>query len=189
MPAVPIRSRFPTALLPALVTGLILAIPLIAMQFSEEFQWDLFDFLLMGALLFGTGLAFELLLRRGGSAAHRIATGLALFSALLMTWANMAVGLIAGEGSGVNMLLLAVPCIGIAGALASRFRPRGMAITLFTMASAQTLLAAVSLAEGWKPLRRGPLDVWGPNALFALLFAFAAALFLLVPPTAGRNEA
>ena len=179
MPAEVTRSRFPSGFFPALVTGLILAIPLIAMQFSAEVRWDLPDFVIMGALLFGTGLSFELLLRRGGSFVYRAALGLALFSTLFMTWANLAVGLIAAEGSSANLLLLGVPLIGIAGALLAQFRPQGLALTLMAMAIVQAALAALALLEGWKQLRRGSLDVWAPNGLFVVLFLLAATLFLM----------
>jgi hypothetical protein len=39
----------------AVVTGLILLIPLVAMQFTNEVNWSVTDFILMGSLLFGTG--------------------------------------------------------------------------------------------------------------------------------------
>lgn len=39
-------------------TGLILSIPLIAMQFTSEVNWELGDFIVMGALLFGAGSIF-----------------------------------------------------------------------------------------------------------------------------------
>src|SRR5689334_13539241 len=38
----------------ALATGLILLVPLIAMQLSDEVVWSLLDFATAGALLFGT---------------------------------------------------------------------------------------------------------------------------------------
>ncbi len=40
----------------AVVIALILMIPLVAMQFTNEVNWDLFDFVVMGALLFGVAL-------------------------------------------------------------------------------------------------------------------------------------
>src|SRR3989344_918299 len=42
----------------ALATGLILSIPLIMMQFSDEWDWNLPDFIIIGALLYGTGSIF-----------------------------------------------------------------------------------------------------------------------------------
>lgn len=173
----PAPASIPRGLFPAVVTMVLLAIPLLAMQITDEVQWEVTDFLVMGVLLFSTGLAFEWLLRRKGSSLYRIAVGLALFSTLLMTWANLAVGLIGGEGNPVNALLLVVVVVGIAGALLAHFRPGGMALTLTAMAGAQGVITALAIVLQWKELRQGPVDIWGPNGLFILLFLAAAVLF------------
>ena len=44
----------------AVATGVILLIPLVAMQFSEGWHWRAGDFLFIGALLAGSGLLIEL---------------------------------------------------------------------------------------------------------------------------------
>jgi hypothetical protein len=173
----PTSAPLPQGLFPAIVTTVLLAIPLVAMQFTEEVQWEASDFLVMGVLLFTTGLAFEWVLRRKGSSLYRIAFGLGLFATLLMTWANLAVGLIGGEGNPVNALLLVVVAVGIAGSLLARNRPGGMALTLTAMACVQGLVAAVATMLEWKTLRHGPVDIWGPNGLFVLLFLASAVLF------------
>ncbi|MDQ2651433.1 MAG: hypothetical protein M3Z20_00175, partial [Chloroflexota bacterium] len=147
------------------------------MQFTDEVQWGPGDFLVMGALLFGTGLAFEWVLRRPGSGLLRIAAGLGLCSTLLMTWANLAVGLVGGEDNPANAALLVVPVVGLAGSVLARLRPRGMALTLAMMAGVHATITALALASGWKPLRQGPEDVWAPNALFILLYLASAVLF------------
>ena len=46
-----------------LIATSILAIPLIAMQFSDEVKWTLADFAIMGILLYGTGFTIEYVLR------------------------------------------------------------------------------------------------------------------------------
>jgi hypothetical protein len=71
----------------------LLLIPLVAMQFSSEVDWKPFDFLIMGFLLFGTGLLCELVLRKVTSTTKRIIIcGLVLF-VFLLTWAELAVGI------------------------------------------------------------------------------------------------
>ncbi len=75
-----------------LTVALLLLIPLIAMQFTEEVNWTLFDFVVMGILLLGTGLMCELVLRRVKKIGHRIAICGALLLALLIIWAELAVG-------------------------------------------------------------------------------------------------
>ena len=50
----------------ALGTVAILMIPFVGMQISNDWNWSLFDFIVMGALIFGTGLAYVLIARKGG---------------------------------------------------------------------------------------------------------------------------
>jgi hypothetical protein len=83
----------------AVGTGLVLLIPLIAMQFSSGVNWTLFDFVVMGALLFGTSLIFVLIARRATSTASRLAIGAAVAVALLYVWAELAVGVFTNLGS------------------------------------------------------------------------------------------
>lgn len=78
----------------------------------------------------------------------------------------------------MNALLLLVVAVGIAGTLLARKRPGGMAVTLTAMASLQGLIAALALVMEWKELRRGPIDIWGPNGVFVLLFLASAVLFV-----------
>jgi len=80
-----------------LATGSILLVPLVATQLSEEVTWTLADFVVMGALLFGAGLAFILAARRVTK--HRIAVGVAILSVLLWVWAELAVGVLTDLGS------------------------------------------------------------------------------------------
>lgn len=77
----------------ALATGFILLIPLVAMQFTEEVNWDLGDFVVMGTLLFITGLAYEFLARNISKRAHRIAIGIVILVVVLLLWAELAVGI------------------------------------------------------------------------------------------------
>lgn len=70
----------------------LLSVPAIAMLFTAEVQWDLFDFIVAGVLLFGTGLTIELVLRKVKTTRNRvIVTGIILFL-LFLVWAELAVG-------------------------------------------------------------------------------------------------
>jgi len=75
-----------------LAAAAILGIPLVAMQFSSEVDWKLFDFLVMGVLLVGTGFMFVVGCRLVGTTGGRIIIGAVLGLALLLTWAELAVG-------------------------------------------------------------------------------------------------
>lgn len=81
----------------ALATGLILMIPLVAMRFSSEVNWTLFDFILAGVLLFGTGCTYVLAARK--MRRHRLVIGLVLAAAFLYIWAELAVGIFTNLGS------------------------------------------------------------------------------------------
>ena len=76
-----------------LTVALLLLIPLIAMQFTNEVNWDVFDFIAAGVLLLGTGLLCELVIRKVKKRRHRIVFCLAILLALLLFWAELAVGI------------------------------------------------------------------------------------------------
>lgn len=46
-----------------IAAGVLLCIPLVAMQFTNEVNWDGFDFIVAGILLLATGLTIEFVLR------------------------------------------------------------------------------------------------------------------------------
>jgi hypothetical protein len=71
----------------------ILMLPLIAMNFTEEVNWGLFDFLVAGILLFGTGLTLEFIMRKIKSFKYRLLLGTSLFLLLILLWAELAVGI------------------------------------------------------------------------------------------------
>lgn len=70
----------------------ILFIPLIAMNFSKEVNWTIFDFIVVGGLLVGTGLALELILRKVRKLKNRMFLGIVLFLSLLLIWVELSVG-------------------------------------------------------------------------------------------------
>ncbi len=76
-----------------LTVALLLLIPLIAMEFTDEVNWTLLDFIAAGVLLLATGLMCELVLRKVKKTKHRIAICLAILAMLLLIWAELAVGI------------------------------------------------------------------------------------------------
>jgi hypothetical protein len=77
----------------AAATAAILSIPLIAMQFTGEVDWDHTDFIVMGVLIFGMGFLFVHVARVIPSK-YRVLVGLAFLAALLITWVHLAVGIV-----------------------------------------------------------------------------------------------
>ena len=73
--------------------ALLLLIPLIAMQFTDEVNWSVFDFMIAGTLLFGTGVLCELALRKIKSFKYRLAILTCILLVLLAIWAELAVGI------------------------------------------------------------------------------------------------
>ena len=71
----------------------ILLIPFVAMQFTGEVNWSAFDFSIMGALLLGTGLVCELVLRKVQKTEYRIALCGVILVVLFLIWAELAVGI------------------------------------------------------------------------------------------------
>lgn len=82
---------------PALATALILMIPLVAMQFTAEVDWTLSDFVIMGVLLFVTGLLLEIAVRK--TSKYRVAAVAAIVVGFLWLWAELAVGVFTNWGS------------------------------------------------------------------------------------------
>lgn len=85
-----------------ILTGVVilLLIPLVAMQFTNEVNWDWFDFLVMGILLTTTGLTCEFVLRRVKTTEKRIIVCAAILGALFLVWAELAVGIFGSPFAG-----------------------------------------------------------------------------------------
>ena len=83
-----------------LTSALLLLIPLIAMQLTDEVNWTLFDFVVAGALLFGTGLMFELVIRKINKIKYRIAICVAILVIILLIWVKLAAGIFGTPLSG-----------------------------------------------------------------------------------------
>ena len=76
-----------------LTVVVLLLIPLIAMQFTNEVNWTLFDFVVAGVLLLGTGFICELVIRKVKKTNHRILLCGVILAALLLIWIELAVGI------------------------------------------------------------------------------------------------
>jgi len=149
--------------------ALLLLLPLVAMQFTAEVNWQPGDFVFAGVMIGGTGLLFELTVRMTPNWAYRGAIGLALAAAFMIFWANGAVGMIGDEGNPYNLLFYGVIALALVGALAARFRSSGMALAMAAAAVAHLAVALVGL----------PADPRGGvvSAAFAGLWLLSAALF------------
>lgn len=76
-----------------LTVAVLLLIPFIAMQFTDEVAWTGFDFAVMGVLLLGTGLLCEFVWRKVTKINHRIILCVAIMGIFLLIWIELAVGI------------------------------------------------------------------------------------------------
>ena len=165
---------------PWALAALLLLLPLVAMQVTDEVAWDETDFIVMGALLFGACGAYELAARRTGNGAYRAAVGVAVVAALLLIWINLAVGIIGSEDNPANLMYGGVLGLALAGAVMVRFQPAGLARVLAATALAQAAVGAIAVVLGW-----GSTGANWPEAILVLT-GFFVALWLLSAWLFGR---
>lgn len=128
----------------------LLLSPLVAMQFTEEVNWTVSDFVVMGAMLLSACGTYELATRTSGSTAYRAGSGIAVVTAFILVWINLAVGIFGSEDNPANLMFGGVLVVGMLGALFARFRPRGMARALDAAALAQALVVVIALVIGFR---------------------------------------
>src|SRR5688500_1870060 len=97
------RERFWRAA-PWAIAALILLLPVIAMQFTDEIDWDVTDFAVIGFMLFGACGAYELAARTTGNVAYHAAVGVTVATAFILIWINLAVGVIGSEDNPANLM-------------------------------------------------------------------------------------
>ena len=128
--------------------AIMLLLPLIAMQFTDEVNWDVYDFIIFGVMLVAAGGAIELAARMTPNKAYRTAVGVAVVAAFILVWVNGAVGIIGNEENPANLMYFGVLAIGIIGAVIARRQPTGMARAMLATAIAQALVAVIALIAG-----------------------------------------
>lgn len=154
-----------------------------------EVQWN--EAAAYAVILLAIGGAYEtwqwLKTREG---VYRVAFGVGLLGALLLGWVNGAVGIIGSEDNSVNLMYGAVFAIGLIGSLISRFKPHGMAYTLFAAALVQFLVPVLALIlspeVSWG--NGGVIGVLVFNSIFAALFAGSGSLFLQATHEENQNS-
>jgi hypothetical protein len=161
--------------------ALLLALPFFAMRFTSEVDWSASDFIIMGIMLGIVCACVELAVRLTDNVAYRLAAGAAIAGAFLITWVNLAVGIVGSEDNPSNALFFYALLLGIAGAALARFRNRGMSVAMLATAAAvaAAFVIAVSGATDepnvshWRELF-GTGVITSPFLLSALLFRRAA---------------
>ena len=75
------------------IVGLLVLIPLIAMQLTDEVNWSFFDFIIMGVMLSITGLAIGIIIKKIKYSKYRNIFITMIIMIFLLIWAELGVGL------------------------------------------------------------------------------------------------
>ena len=75
------------------MVALLLLIPLIAMQLTNEVNWLFFDFIIMGGMLTITGLLIGIILKKVNNSKNRLILIVTIVMIFFLIWAELAVGL------------------------------------------------------------------------------------------------
>lgn len=162
----------------AVVGLVILSIPL-AMQFTNEVQWN--EAIAYTVIMLAVGGVYELWqwLKKCNST-YRSAFVVGLMGALFIGWVNGAVGIIGSEDNPANLLYGSVFIIWLVGSLISRFKARGMTRTLLLVAVVQILIPVFALFV-WPAQTTwggaGVIGVFVLNFILAIPFVVSTLLF------------
>jgi hypothetical protein len=108
---------------------------------------------------------------------YRLATGVALGTALFLLLGIGALGII-GPGGPPDLMYVAALAVGVVGAVIARLRPQGMAVALAATAAATVLVGVIAITAG---LHRtdgaSVLEIMGLSGMYAALFGVSAWLF------------
>ena len=76
-----------------IIALLLLLIPFIAVQYTDEVRWDLMDYIIGGILLFILAVIMEIVLRKTTKTNLRIIIISTLLILFVLTWIELAVGI------------------------------------------------------------------------------------------------
>lgn len=145
----------------------LLSIPLIA-----NWPWTASDFIVAGAMFAIVGGTFELAVRASGNRAYRGGAAVALATAFLLVWINLAVGIIGNENNPLNLMFFGVIAAAIVGAIVARFDAAGMARAMAVAGIIQALIGIGVFA-----LDVGAAEPPGAIGLLILIEFFAVGWF------------
>lgn len=123
----------------------LLLLPAIAMQFTGEVTWDARDFMIMGVMLATACGICELAALASSNGAYRIAADIAVGTAFLTVWSNLAVGMIGSEANPYNLVFAGVIGVALLGSTLVRFEASGMMKAMILAAVVQAAAGAVGL--------------------------------------------
>ncbi len=84
----------------AVLTLLLLLVPLVAMQFSEQVNWGVADFLIAGIMIFTLGVSILYIKTKVINTGQRVLLLLLVVVLFLLLWAELAVGIFGSPFAG-----------------------------------------------------------------------------------------
>lgn len=153
--------------------ALVLA-PLVAMQFTNEVDWDETDFI-FAAVIFGiVGGLIELAVRKSANWYFRFGSMFAVLAGFMVIWSNLAVGMIGNEDNPINLCFGAVLLIAITGSIISRFVGGILHQAMFAAGSLQATIGIFAGILGIDP-RGGIFTIMLSAAWFISCLLFRCA--------------
>ncbi len=149
----------------------LLVLPAIAMQFNDEVNWTVGDFVAAAVLLGLLGAGLEWALRTARNWPRFLGLALAVFTAFFTVWSNLAVGILGDEDNPVNLLFFVALLIALVAAGLVRFRSLAMARILTVLAAAQFVIGIVAAVTADRVYVE-----WGVLVMFTVLWSVTAFL-------------
>ena len=155
----------------------LLVLPFVAMQFTRDVKWTAADFIVFGVMLLAVGIPLDLAARYSRSRTYLAAAALALLGSFLVTWANLAAGIVGSERNPLNYLFFVALLIGLVGAALARFRPRGLSNSMLGSAIGLEVAFLLAVTHPTDEPQVSHLTEFAGTSLFAALFLLSAWLF------------
>ena len=160
------------------LAALLLLLPFLAMQVTNEVVWGPADFIVFAAMLGVAGGLVEFTARQSRNRWYRCGAAVAVAACFLLVWVNLAVGFLGDEGNAANLMFAGVIAVAVGGSCIAHFRAAGMAKAMVATAVAQVLVGAIGLAAGLgSPDNDGVYEVVMGTSLFGGLWLLSAWLF------------
>jgi hypothetical protein len=155
------------------IPALLLLIPLLAGA-----PWTVSDYVVMGGMFGLVGLGFEVAVRMSKDVVYRVAAGVAVITAFLLVWVNVAVGFLGNENNPYNLIFFVLLGLTLIGAFLVEFRAKGLGRLLAGTAAGQALIGIVALMAGLgEPGNRGIYEAFMGTSMFVGLWLASAWLF------------
>ena len=161
------------------LAALLLLLPFVAMQFTDEVNWGPGDFLVFAAMLAIAGGTVELAVRSSASPWYRAGAASAVLGCFLLVWVNLAVGFFGSEDNVANLMFLLVLLVNVLGAVAVGGRAAGMVRVMIAAAAVQVVIAVIAVSAGLGSSGEQGLFEIAATVMFAGGWLFAAGLFRL----------